>query len=301
MIKSILFTNTIQIGYFVYIIVSFAILIICYILYVKNKSEKALKKHLQILQNRIIKIERETLRNRNLLDKNYIESYSCEKIISLITHDIRSPLCALQNTTKIFEYYIKEKDYTQLLELCTEVDLTIGNLNFMMDNLINWNLSRTNRLYSNPISCLLSDIINQSIEFNKMRAIKKNIIIEYSSIHPIPIRADYNLLYNICNNVLNNAIKYSEENSIVNIKEFSNKKNIDILFSDAGLGISNDQISAFNNGLQIAQRIGTNGEKGFGFGLSLSKSLAEICNINISVRKNYPQGTDVVLHLKHQT
>ena len=79
----------------------------------------------------------------------------------------------------------------------------------------------------------------------------------------------------VFNNILSNAIKFSPSGSEIIIRAEQDKDKYKIFIQDSGIGIPDELAQKIFESQQATSRLGTNGEAGTGFGLSLAKSYIE--------------------------
>ena len=115
--------------------------------------------------------------------------------------------------------------------------------------------------------------ISKKINFNKN--IEENIIINFNEIE----------LYRIIDNNISNAIKYSKDNSNINISLEKKESFIQLIFKDEGVGIK-DTSKIFERYYRGDKITG-----GFGIGLSIVKNICQKNKINVTVKSNIEVGT----------
>ena len=215
----------------------------------------------------------------------------------LFRNDLRSPMSALLNTSHIFKYYINKNDFKNLLKASTEIDLTIRNINNMLDNLLHWHLSNTGKIVNHPMLLNLCDVFDNCIELYSEYAKSKSIEINYKPPDKVLVFADLNMVQESVKNILCNAIKYSMNNSSIYISISKSGNNAEIEICDEGIGIPDQIIKSLDKDIRFNPVIGTKGEKGFGLGLSVSKKFISECGGSISLSSKKPEGTNVSIHL----
>jgi K+-sensing histidine kinase KdpD len=200
-----------------------------------------------------------------------------DSIFSIVSHDIRSPLLGLNYAAFGFRMGINEKDYNRLGKLVEHLEEKIGDMHFLVENFFYW----ANLIKGISIQNSSFDIQNEILHIIQSLEYKcnfKNVNIEITS----QISGDkQNILYDrmvfgtVVRNILDNAIKFSPENSRIKVTLDYSKAQYIISFIDSGPGLS----------IQDAQRIFLNnrigGNKsslekgGSGIGLSICKELME--------------------------
>lgn len=126
----------------------------------------------------------------------------------------------------------------------------------------------------------LKDVINEVIDSSNITAIQKNVqlVSEFSEEEISEVVADREKIKQAIQNIVNNAIKYSESDSNVTVKLLEEQQNpnyVDIIIEDEGIGISSEDIkklfSKFYRG-ENAKRLETEGS---GLGLFITKNIIE--------------------------
>ena len=123
--------------------------------------------------------------------------------------------------------------------------------------------------------------------------LKKGQKIQYDHQGPTEVELDNTLISNIMINMLSNASKFSNENSIINIKTEVNKEYILISIQDNGLGIAEDDkkhlFERFFRGKNVVNIQGT------GLGLHIVSKYIEIMNGSIEVESELETGTTFII------
>ena len=98
-------------------------------------------------------------------------------------------------------------------------------------------------------------------------------------------------------NILGNAIKYTRKKGVVDISSEKLKhKNIVLIITDDGIGMDSAHVQQVFSTFQ--SKAGTEGEKGLGIGLKLSKDLILSMNGDIEIQSTVGEGTSVRIRLK---
>lgn len=109
--------------------------------------------------------------------------------------------------------------------------------------------------------------------------------------------ADKVHLTNIFYNLLDNAIKYSKENPIINITTETIEDQIFIKIKDQGIGIPKDQLSKVFDKFYRVPKGNLHDVKGFGLGLSYVKSMLALHLGKISVNSKINEGSEFIVQL----
>lgn len=143
----------------------------------------------------------------------------------------------------------------------------------------------------------LNDVVNTVIKQNKKDLISKKIKIKLDNLN-IQIYSDKKWLEFILNQIINNAIKYVNQNPIITISAKKYHDRDELMISDNGIGILEDEIDrVFDKGFT-----GTNGrsnKKSTGIGLYLCKKLCLRLNHEIKISSN--EETTVTIIFPHSS
>ena len=233
----------------------------------------------------------------NLLNRieNTIERE--KQFTSDASHELRTPLAIIKGTLEVLIRKPRNADeYKEKINFCiSEVD----RINSLVDQLLllarfeNQKLS-LNIEYVNVNECV-SEVLAR---FNNKSKIKNIKVVKTFPKDDIYIKTDGYFLTIILNNLISNALKYTNENGIVEavVKNENNKTLIKII--DNGIGISSYEIDkVFNSFYRTTNSTNNTEVKGIGLGLSIAKRLCDILSINIVITSKENVGTSLELSI----
>lgn len=219
-----------------------------------------------------------------------------DKFFSIIAHDLRSPMIGLQGVGQKLEYFIKKDKQEKLLQIGGQIDTSIDQLNHLLNNLLNWAASQTNRIPHNPKNIDIAPLIQENVDLYKSLAEAKNVKINNTIISG-KVFADSNAVSTILRNLLSNAIKFTKENSSISLTSKENLGGISISVTDEGKGISVEKTENLFEKINFESTSGTKGEKGFGLGLQLCKEFTEMNMGTIEIESKIGKGTTFTVSL----
>jgi signal transduction histidine kinase/DNA-binding response OmpR family regulator len=225
-----------------------------------------------------------------------------------IAHEIRTPLTILKGVVaKIKKVQIDEKINTQgsIATLDRQIIKIEDIVNNVMDlskmDTENFNLKKKDVFISELLSkvflSFLSNFQNKSIQYKFIDNTDKQIVLYADSLY----------LEKAINNLIHNALKYTNKNGTVKvILSQENNQKILIKIQDSGIGIEPTEFeSIFNRFYQAENSINRSG--GSGIGLAFSKEIINKHNGSISVVSNLDKGTifsvliPIKAHLKEES
>ncbi len=207
-----------------------------------------------------------------------------DKFFSIIAHDLRNPIAAFVNISELLELdydRISDKDKREII---SQMNSSSKNLIRLLENLLTWARLSSNKIDVYPESVLMKDILEASIHPYQQSAQNKKINIIVDAPDELVIETDKFIIQTIIGNLVNNAIKFSNQHSEINVNVTSTKSAHKLVIKDNGIGIEESQLrNIFVLGKTSTGR-GTMGEGGTGLGLVLVKELVEKLNWHIEVK-----------------
>jgi signal transduction histidine kinase len=141
------------------------------------------------------------------------------------------------------------------------------------------------------LSLYLSNFVNeyysQKIDNKRIKLIMPDL--------PMDIRSDSQILTHIMSNLLDNALKYSDENTTVKLKVEPLSSGIQISIIDQGIGIPEDeQVHLFESFFRASNVVGI---VGTGLGLTIVKQFVELLNGTITYTSALNKGSEFTITL----
>jgi signal transduction histidine kinase len=204
-----------------------------------------------------------------------------DKLFSIISHDLKSPMYALQNV-----FANAKKFDLSAEEIKAMIPEVVNDLNYttaLIENLLQWAKSQMESSVIYPQAIDLNKSINESVRHLHLQADEKKITIETKSDIPVKAWADQTMINIVIRNLLSNAIKFTPVNGRIVIGTFRSPVGVDLFVQDSGVGISQETVKKINAN-QFYTTNGTNSEMGTGLGLALCKEFLEKNNGQLIIR-----------------
>ncbi|WP_422354158.1 sensor histidine kinase [Roseivirga pacifica] len=220
-----------------------------------------------------------------------------DKFFSIIAHDLRSPMIALQGVGQKLEYFIRKNKQEKLLEIGGKIDQSIDQLNHLLNNLLNWASSQRDAIPYHPERVSLKELVLENTNLYQALIEAKKLTVLTPETEGY-VYADVNTLSTIVRNLLSNAIKFSNEGGSISMSW--NKEDEELVFSiaDNGVGMTAEQVANIFTEAGHSTT-GAAGEKGFGLGLKLTKEFVLHNKGRITVESSKSSGTKFSVTLPH--
>ncbi len=217
-------------------------------------------------------------------------------LVGMVAHDIRSPLQKISGLVNILQLQ-SEMDDGQL-EVCGLVQKTITDANKLADELLEINKIESGALEKNQDDLTLSEFIKQVIDQFKPVAEKKNIKLVIDQKCPDrKFTTDRKLLQRIFENLVSNAIKFSQKNTTVTIEVACQKDKIKFNVIDEGVGIPEDEHKYLFTKFGKTSSRPTGGEPSNGLGLYIVNELTKSLGGNLDFRSKVGEGSQFAILL----
>ena len=207
-----------------------------------------------------------------------------KEFINIASHEMKTPTQAILGMSGLLQYYPEKKD-----ELIEVIRRNAKRLQKLTSDILDVTRieSQTFQLEKERFNIyeLLSDVIKDYTE--RIKSNNKNIELLYEQQNinrPILIEADKGRINQVLSNLLNNALKFTDEGQItISVYENSdneNKEEVVVKIMDTGSGIDNEIYP------KIFSKFATKSHQGTGLGLFISKSIIEAHGGRIWAEKN---------------
>ena len=212
------------------------------------------------------------------------------KVLSVIGHDIRTPMSQMETIVEMIDS--GDLDLDTLKAITPDLKKSVNKAKSSVENILEW--ARSELVGFEPKQELvdISMIIDQAIQYNDSQIAEKSIVPKIDGNTPCFAFADKNHVLIGLRNIINNAIKFSNEGGSIYIIFGPISANfIEVTITDNGVGMS-DEIKS-----QLFRKAIDNRNSGTGIGLMLSKEYIEVNGGKIDLKSEVGNGTTFTITL----
>ncbi|MBE2256424.1 MAG: GAF domain-containing sensor histidine kinase [Ignavibacteria bacterium] len=251
----------------------------------------------QVINLMTLKISHDNLRDANnniisvteeLLRINDVNN----KLLSIIAHDIKSPLASISTTLDMFSE--GELNNEEMKEIGISLKEKINSTSIFLDNLLNWATSQFNSEKNNFTEFNLYESVQRVVTNWGYMFKSKNNKVENLIDKNTNIIFDNNLIKFVVRNILLNANKFTDNGDI---KIIFNPVQQELKIIDNGCGMNEQTRKNLFNWEARVSTPGTKGESGSGLGLKVCYDMLKQNNADISVESNIGEGSEFTIHL----
>lgn len=254
-------------------------IVVTFLVHRNQKMQKKLNSELKVKQEKLE--TREVELNESNDTKN--------KLFSIIGHDLRGPIGALQELLKLFDD--GEMGQKEFLDFIPKLREDIDHIFFTLNNLLSWGRTQMNGSVTQPTLVELEAIVEENINLLTEIATRKSIEIVNNVPDKTITWADNNQIDIVIRNLISNALKFTPMNGKVTVSAVDMDNCWQISVRDNGVGMDKiTQQKLFDKNSNMST-YGTNNEKGTGLGLSLCKEMVEKNKGNIWVESSLNDGS----------
>ena len=233
-----------------------------------------------------------------------------ERLLLTITHDIKAPAASISGFIDLMKDYVSNP---QGLECLQNIKNSAAHLSHLVASLLDYHQLENGLMKVQPTSFSPAQLVAESVEGMKLRAEEKGLEISFeykmkgmgtsdsseTSDSPMKkkfFRADAFRIRQILDNLVSNAIKYTDRGSVTiqaQVSEIQGKPTLTLSVKDTGKGMTDEEkqnvFQAFTR-LKSAQGI-----EGTGLGLSITQELVSLLGGEIILHSTLSKGSTFII------
>jgi len=193
------------------------------------------------------------------------------KLLSVIAHDLRSPLASLWQIIDMLNS--RDLNPEEALDLINESGQYVENSLALLDSMVSWAKQQFQGKHSIVSKLSVDCVLKEIAEMNSLQAkAKRNTLEIHSEVGSLTLNE--NVLRLLLRNLLLNANKFTSQ-GIITVSTQVKNGFLTVQVADTGKGMEQFQVEKLFNWEKENSTAGTSGEKGLGIGLRLCKELLE--------------------------
>lgn len=245
-----------------------------------------------ILKEALQKLEQSQKELHDALDKEKQLSEIKSRFVSIASHEFRTPLSTVLSSASLLSKYTITEQQDKRDRHVEKIKDAVRNLNDILDDFLSLGKLEENKVEMQPVLFNIEDFMEEVLEEMKPQEKAGQQIVFRCEGAPV-VYSDKRLLKNIIINLLANAIKFSSENTLIDIRNTTYPSYFEISITDNGIGISEeDQQQLFSSFFRGKNAVNI---QGTGLGLHIIKRYADILKGTIRIKSTLGKGTTVTI------
>lgn len=226
------------------------------------------------------------------------------QFLANMSHEIRTPINGIIGMNTMLLKELDNGNTEDVMEYAKNIQSASQTLLSLINDILDISKIESGKMEIVPVEYDLFSILNDCYNMNFIRALEKNLTLELEIEESLPaiLYGDEVHVRQIINNILSNAVKYTEKGSVLlrmsAIEQDDKDVTLRIEVKDTGIGIKEENLEKlFQNFTRIDVEKNRNIE-GTGLGLSLTKKLIDLMGGEIQVQSEYGVGSIFTVILK---
>jgi len=241
------------------------------------------------LNNELANLQRDLHKKNQMLEETLAER---NRYLGIATHDLRNPLSGIFSFASLLlegdfgELNEEQQEYIQIMRDSSEHMLEL------VSDILDLSKYQSGTLHLNLAEVDLIELVNRSVAMNAPYARKKGIEIQTDiEAESLQMTIDKLKITQVLDNLLSNAVKYSQQNTRITLRVYTQDSSVYTEVEDEGLGIPEEDLSDIFEPFFQSKVETTGGEKSTGLGLAISKRIAEGHGGTIEVESEEGKGS----------
>ena len=221
------------------------------------------------------------------------------QFMSVLTHELKAPLAAVENFLNILEDPENVKDPDTYQHIIGRSMARIQGMRKLILDMLDLTRIESGTSAREFHQVDLTELARTSIETAALEAKNRNITVSLNASDPVSILAEQGEMEIILNNLITNSVKYNRDGGSVDVKIESTDSGARIVVKDTGIGMSQEEAAKLFHDFVRIKNAKTRNITGSGLGLSTVKKLCQLYDGDITVESEADVGSTFIVTLQH--
>lgn len=215
-----------------------------------------------------------------------------KEFINNVSHEIKTPVSSIEGFAK----FLKDKNLTdeEREEYANIIIEEAKRLENLTGKILKLSKLNNQEIITNKQEIEVAEQIRKAISLLEPKWSKKDIKINVSLEEKIFL-GDEDLIFQVWVNIIDNAIKFSNEGESIDIKVYEKDSNINVEIKDHGIGMKEEELEKVYDRFYQIDR--SHSKEGSGLGLAIVKRIVELSEGKIEIKSKENKGTIVIVKL----
>jgi two-component system sensor histidine kinase ChiS len=258
-----------------------------------------------------LRYDMETVRTTALLERARLEAEAAKdaaqranqaksEFLAAMSHELRTPLNAILGFSDIlFNQYFGPPGAGKYREYANDIHSSAKHLLELVNDVLDISAIEAGKTALETDSVNITDLVNDCVHTVRERASDNGVALTVDMPREMPpLQADRRAVKQVLLNLLSNAVKFTPEGGAVTVRVSVDNGMVEIVVADTGIGIEPDRLPNIMNPFNREAKNPYTSDRGWGLGLSISKSLIDMHGGEIKIESKVSHGTTVTIRLK---
>lgn len=177
---------------------------------------------------------------REMLEREKELSELKSRFVSMASHEFRTPLGGILTSATLIEKYPLTEDESKRGKHIQNIKKSVKNLTNILNDFLSLDKLEQGKVTSSPMEFNFIDFLEELVQDLRETNHKHNIMLEHKA-HAAVLFQDKEMVRNILLNLLSNSLKYSAENTVINLRTDIKGRDLVIEIQDQGIGIPKEE------------------------------------------------------------
>lgn len=219
------------------------------------------------------------------------------RLLSMASHEFRTPLSAVQLSASLIERYTQGENGEKIERHVNKIKSAVSNLTTILDDFLHVEKAEAGKIVVNWSTFDLEMFCREITDELKMLVKKSQEIVYTHNSTANLVKLDKNLLKNCIINLISNAIKYSGDDTYIEFTSAVQENRIEITVKDNGIGIPEEEQKHLFEAFFRAQNTGN--IPGTGLGLNIAARYVNLMNGTLTCKSKINQGTEFTIRFNY--
>ncbi|MBR4719310.1 MAG: response regulator, partial [Lachnospiraceae bacterium] len=250
--------------------------------YTKNMEELRLEEQKTSYERKVLELEKDAANASNKAKSDFLANMS---------HEIRTPMNAIIGMD---EMILRSSPGEPIRKYALDIQSAGKTLLSIINDILDLSKIESGKMELVPVKYGFSSVMNDVVNMTRNKAYEKGLDykLNVSSDIPSVLMGDEIRIRQIMLNLINNAIKYTNEGSVGVDVSFDHDENmLKFVVTDTGIGIRNEDLGKLFDSFQRLEEDRNRNIEGTGLGLNITMRLVKMMDGSIGVSSKYGEGT----------
>lgn len=193
--------------------------------------------------------------------------------IGMVSHELKSPIASINGYLQVLNTAAKKEGNPFLIKAIDRTIIQVKKMSVIISGFLDASRYESGRIHLNKQSFDLGELIKE-VEEESLTVIASHKVV-FAPVDYTLINADRDKISQVINNLINNAVKYSPPQSVINVSCITKDNCAEVCITDQGMGISKENQQHLFERYYRVEGNHMNSISGFGIGLYICKEIIE--------------------------